>query len=72
MDEILLTSSDLTPVTSFLNVRKYKILMEYRVVGTQLFHADGRTDGQTRRSQWSLLSILRTRLKTQQYLYQVK
>ena len=37
--------------------------MNIRAVGAELLHADGRTD-KTRRSQYSLFTILRTRLKT--------
>ena len=36
--------------------------MKIRPVGAELFHADRRTDEQTRRSEQSLFAILRTRL----------
>jgi len=37
--------------------------MKISLEGAELFHEDRRTDGQTWRSSYSLLAILRTRLK---------
>jgi len=37
--------------------------MKIRPIGAE-FLADGRTDGQTRRSYYSLFTVLRTRLKS--------
>jgi len=48
--------------TDFRKILKHQISLIHPG-GAELFHADGRPDGKTWRSYWSLIAILRTRLQ---------